>query len=230
MVNQVRLLDSAHKLALANVDKAMLSLPANVERTIEEARNRIERAKADKALFGGALLAQEQIEGVEQMLKVYAIIGAEHPKNNVTFAGGTREKLAVLNAEVDKLAAELIAANEPPADNYRGGDAAALKEMLRKVWATNYPTVKIVRIGLRGDWNRAGGYKWEGNQESWLKFDASRLAGWMVIDTGHNKFVYLRSANLYRDHTNGDRTEARVQMYDPKEKVHPGQTYLKTKL
>jgi hypothetical protein len=229
MVNKVRALHDDHRKALLDVDKQMVRIPEVVNQSMTGATERMQKAETEKR-YDSALLAQKWMAEAEQRLKVYEIISADHPKRDPQLATTQRAKIAEINAQVDKLAEQIVSENVPPVHDYTGADAAQLKETVRRTWMANFASVRIVDIRLSGQWQRAGGYKWEGREDSWMKFDASRLRAFLIIDAGHGKFFYLRTATLTRDHVQGDRVEATVQRWDPTEKVNPLQTFLKAKV
>lgn len=120
---------------------------------------------------------------------------------------------------MEKLTETIVAQNVPPAGDYGGPDAAALKGKIRALWAKNFPNVKLVKVGLRGSSVRTSGWKWDDARRSWFRFDASRLRAYAIADNGNPKFVYSRSAGFTRDHMDNGELDTQIQMWDPKERM-----------
>ena len=120
-----------------------------------------------------------------------------------------------------------MAENKPPADNYNGPDAAAIREEARQAWTKHYPDIKIVKIGLNGNWFRKAGWEWDDARSTWFKKDESRLGGFLIIDLGHPQHVYQMPVNSYMDHINGSRRETKVGLYDRKLPMLPTATFLR---
>ncbi len=230
MVTAVRLLDSDHKQRVAEVGKAVAEMPRLLKFDLDQARQRLDRAESADGKPGDGVLAGGFLEGAGQRLKLYALIGQGHAKFDPQLEPSTRAELKQASDRLDKFLERVIAENSLPADNYAGPDAAALKETARQTWTRNYPQFRIVKIGITGEWHRTKGWKWEDHRSAWYKFDSSRLNGYLIVDTGHPKYVYIRSMSNYKDHLNGDRVETSVGIWDPADKPHPGGTYLREKV
>lgn len=230
MITAVRSLDADLKHASAEVDKSVReAIPRLLKFDLDQAESRLSTAEAN-GIVGSGLQAGRFLEGVENRLALYKLIAKDHPGFDAQLEPLTMAKHKEVSAHLEKFTEKIIAENEIPADDYSGADAAGIKEAARQAWMKHYPNLKILRIGLRGNWNRSMGWKWEDSRDSWYKFDNSRLSGFLILDTGSPKFVYLRPVNSYKDHLNGGNPDTRVGIWDPKEKPHPGDTYLRSKL
>lgn len=228
MIAAVRFLEDDHRQRVEDIARGMAEMPRLLKMDLDQARARLDRAESVDGKPGDGVLAGGFLEGADRRLKLYALIGKDHPKFDPQLEPTTRADLKQSADRLDRFLEKVIAENTLPADNYAGPDAASLKETARQTWTKNYPKFRILKIGLTGQWNRAGGWKWEDNRSAWYKFDASRLNGYLIVDTGHPKYVYIRSMTNLKDHINGDRVETSVGIWDPMDKPHPGGTYLRT--
>lgn len=230
MIAAVRFLENDHKQSVADIARGMTEIPKLLKMDLDQARARLDRGESVDGKPGDGVLAGGFLDGVDRRLKLYALIGKDHPKFDSQLEPTTRVEWKQSSERLEKFLEKVIAENTLPADNYAGPDAAALKETARQTWTRNFPKFRIVKIGLTGQWTRTGGWKWEENRSAWFKFDSSRLNGYLIVDTGHPKYVYIRSMTNTKDHLNGDRVETGVGIWDPSDKPHPGGTYLREKV
>lgn len=229
MINKIRQLQNDHTLALAAAEQSVTKIPAMVNTAMVFAEEQIKKGVANQN-YGAAVVGIGQLEDAEKRLKVYDIVAVGQKGFNPTFTSTTRDKIAALNKEAEKLAEQIIASNKPPANAYSGADAAQLRELIRKELTAAAPSLKILDIRLTSDWNRNAGYSWHNNSESWQKFDQAKLYAVAIVDGGP-KFAYSRGATIYKDFINGGRTTVTVNAVKLKDgKEHPGGTYLKTNL
>jgi hypothetical protein len=227
MIAAVRFLEGDHKQCLLRIDKGVTEMPRLLKFDLDQAIARLDRAESVDGKPGDGVLASGFLEGADRRLKHYTLMAKDHPKYDPQLEPATRAELKTANERLEKFFEKVIAENQMPADNYAGPDAASLKEAARQAWTKNFPKFKILKIGLTGEWNRTKGWKWEDNRSAWFKFDGSRLNGYLIVDTGHPKYVYIRSMSNTKDHLNGDRVQTGVGIWDPADKPHPAGTYLR---
>lgn len=230
MVMAVRGLEQDHKQRSNDVDKAMQAMPQLLKQDLASANERLEAGET-RGLRGAGLMAGSHLDAIDGRLKLYALIGKDHPKFDAQLEPSIRAEQKVLARRLEKFTEQIISENTVPLDDYNGPDAAALKEAALAVWRKNYPEIKVVKVGLTGNWNRTAGWKWEDNQSAWFKFDQSRLGGYLMVDNGHPKYVYIRSMSHYKDHMNSSGgVETKVGIWDKNDPPVPQGTYLRERV
>ncbi len=226
LVMAVRKLSGDHEQRVAEVDKGMEKMAMWLKLDLDGANERLLKGEAD-GLWGSGLQSENYLNNIDLRFKLYNLIGKDHPKFDPQLEPTTRAKQKELQARLDKFIDKIVAENKPPADNYNGPDAAAIREEARKAWTAHYPDIKIVKIGLNGNWFRKAGWEWDDARTTWFKKDDSKLGGFLIIDLGHPQHLYMMPLNSYMDHINGGRRETKVGMYDRKERMNPGATFLR---
>jgi hypothetical protein len=142
------------------------------------------------------------------------------------------DKLAVLNA-VDPAAAkplqarydalkptipqkeaslrnEIIAANEPPRDNYSGPDKAKLIELAKSSWTEAHPDAQIVAVKIPGnDWKRDTRWTWYPTSRTFEKSDRSKLQAQLLVKSASDpKLLEVHVVDLFKDHLSNDALKA----------------------
>lgn len=226
LVMAVRDLQDRHRQRESDVDKAVEKMPLLLKGDLDWANERLLKGEVD-GLWGSGLQSEKFLNSIDGRLKLYNLIGKGHPKFDPQLEPTTRAKQEELRKRLDKFIDKIVAENKPPLDNYDGPDAAAIREEARKAWTAHFPDIKIVKIGLTGNWFRKAGWEWDDARSTWFKLDESKLGGFLIIDLGHPQHVYAISLNSYMDHINGGRRVTKVGLYDKRERLSPTQTFLR---
>lgn len=160
-------------------------------------------------------------------------------KKPLFFAGGipqrmkwAADKLAVLNA-IDPVAAkplqarfdalkptipqkeaslrtEIIAANQPPRDNYSGPDKNQLIELARSSWKEAHPDAEIVSVKIPGSqWKRDTRWTWYPSSRTFEKSDRSKLQAQLLVKSKSDpKLLEVHVVDLFKDHLSNDALKA----------------------
>ncbi len=133
--------------------------------------------------------------------------------------------------EIEKLKAGLstaiLAQNELPPDNYRGGDREALVQLVEKKWKENGNGKKVLKIGIvTSDWKRT--VAWEIQNRTLYKVDQSKIQAY-VIAANDAQTAARHSINLVKDHLSSDSLSASF-LNNPKDKVELSDQILLSKI
>ncbi len=120
------------------------------------------------------------------------------------------------------LAAEIIAANRFPKDQYQGADAPQLKAFLSSKWKAKYPKDAIIRMQLNTPWERTTRWQYESSSKSWVLHDYSLLYGWVLIKQDGTQAAahYVRLIKRHRQNNQLD------YAFERSDKPGPEQIYL----
>lgn len=112
------------------------------------------------------------------------------------------------------LAEQIVAANQPPPDRYRGPDREALLGVLRDTWTKAGTGAVPLKIGIVGEaWKRR--VAWEWRAQAWHKSDSSKIQGFVLVALD-DKIAVRHAINLVKDHQSGDKVTAHF-VDDPKQ-------------
>jgi hypothetical protein len=160
-------------------------------------------------------------------------------KKPLFFTGGipqrmkwAADKLAVLNA-IDPAAAkplqarydalkptipqkeaslrnEIIAANQPPKDNYSGPDKSKLIELAKSSWKEAHPDAEIIVVKIPGnDWKRDTRWTWYPTSKTFEKTDRSKLQAQLLVKSKTDpKLLEVHVVDLFKDHLSNDALKA----------------------
>jgi len=226
MIMAVRKLESDHNQSVADFDKVIGNMGMWLKMDLDGANERFLKSEVD-GLGASGLSSEKFLNDIDQRFKLYNVLAKDHPKFDPQLEPTTRAKQKELQARLDKFTEKIVAENKPPADDYNGPDAAAIPDEARKAWMAHYPDIKILKVGLNGNWFRKAGWEWDDARTTWFKKDESRLGGFLIIDLGHPKYLHMMPLNSYMDHINGSRRETKVARYDRNERMNPQATFLR---
>lgn len=177
--------------------------PAGVREAMAKAREVLGQARQQNRpayLEGGV---RQHLDEAGQRLAVYAAVADAEDAELET----VRQELAALEAEVAQVRQDMeqaiVAATRAPADNYRGGDAEAMREAVRAAWQNTHANDEIlaVRLPTQG-WERSAGYEWSGAYKRWERYDRQVLGAMVVIAVGE-EHAMLYPAFVNRDNLAG---------------------------
>lgn len=109
--------------------------------------------------------------------------------------------------------AGILAANDPPPDEYRKADREAIIKVLTDKWAKEGTSSEVLKVGIvTAEWNR--GVAWQKVGSEWQKSDRSKIQGYVIVK--HDDRTAARhSINLVKDHLAEDKVTASF-LNDPK--------------
>ena len=116
--------------------------------------------------------------------------------------------------------AQVVAANKVPADIYRGGDAAAIKQKVRQVWAQKFPQDQVTRVVIASaNWSAFSGTDWVSSARRWQDYNFDRLETYIVVNGG-GSYNYKFFAHVVRQNLEGGRLDVFCDRPDnPEERV-----------
>lgn len=98
--------------------------------------------------------------------------------------------------------ADVVKANAPPADEYRGPDRDALVKIVRKKWDKDGNGAEVLKVGVASNaWTR----KWsiEKIGGAWTESDYSRIQGFVLVK-GDGEVAVRHSINIQKNHLQDD--------------------------
>ncbi len=153
--------------------------------------------------------------GLATARRMHAAFAALDPKNPAVATAEAEIDAAA--REVEKLSAgmrdRIIAAHEPPPDQYRGADRDALLAIVRAKWAKAGVVGEVLKVGLVApQWARKAWLEKLGSAWHWS--EVSRLQGYVLVKRADG-LAARHSINLSKDHLANDAIEASF-LNDPK--------------
>jgi hypothetical protein len=105
---------------------------------------------------------------------------------------------------------DIIAANEPPRDNYSGPDKAKLIEVAKAAWKEKHPDHEVVAVRIPGNqWKRDVRWTLQSDLRTWEKTDRSKLQAQLLVKSSSDpKLLEVHVVDLYKDHLAGDTIRA----------------------
>lgn len=193
------------------------SAPAAIDKDITEATEMAKSAVAEKKFLffketGGVA---QRLSWAQTKLDIFTAI-------DETAAAPSKQKLESARAEIAKMRQSLddaiIAANDPPPDQYNGPDKAELLKIVKDKWATSGVDAPVLKVGINSkDWQRDTQWVWQRTGKYWYKIDASKSQGHVIVKLD-DKTAVVHYIDLYKDHLKNDAISASF-FDDPKAAV-----------
>ena len=165
---------------------------------------------ADTAVAEGKPLYFGPNGGIAQQMQFarnkIAVLSAYDAKLGAQYG----EKLAgaekAMKARAKQLEAQIIAANKPAPDSYRGSDRDAMIEKARRCWEAEQPGAKVLAVVIPSEeWRRSVRWRW--SVDEFRKSDTSRIQVQLIVKHDE-RLAVLRPVNLIMDHLAGDSVKA----------------------
>ena len=177
--------------------------PREIAKYLDEAEQMSAQAVAEQKplLFTGGV--PQRMNWAADRL---AVLGSIDPEAAKPLAARHETLKAAIPQQEVKLRDAIIAANEPPRDNYSGPDKSQLTEKVSAAWKAKHPEDAIVATRFPAqDWKRDTRWQWSGASRAFEKVDRSRLQGQILVPSADDpKLLEVHVVDLYKDHLSGD--------------------------
>ncbi len=160
----------------------------------------------------------------EDKLQVLWAFGEEEAKPYVAQLEEARAQIAQRAAAMES---QIIAANTPPEERFKGEDRDAIVKVATEAWAKQQPDAEILGARITSPaWARDT--RWEWFNGSFRKYDSSHVQVQLLV--GHDKeLVVIRPINVYMNHLMAD-TLGGYPMDTMEEKLLPQRFFSRDKL
>ena len=188
--------------------------PAQITSHLDEAEKMSDQAVAEKKplFFTGGI--PQRMKWASDKLAVLNAIDADAAKPLVARYDAIKPTIPQKEASLRN---EIIAANEPPKDNYSGADKNQLIELAKSSWKEKYPDAQIVAVRIPGQqWKRDTRWTWHSASKAFEKSDRSKLQAQLLVKSAADpKLLEVHVVDLYKDHLANDALHA--DRWDEKE-------------
>lgn len=177
--------------------------PARITAQLDEAEKMADEAVAEKKPLYFAGGVPQRIAWADGNVKVLAAIDAQAAKP-------LEERLAKVKAAMPAKEAalrnEIIAANEPPKDNYAGPDKQQLVDRATAAWKEKHADDQILSVRIPGrEWKRDTRWQWSTGHRAFENVDRSKLQAQLLVkSTSDPKLAEVHVVDLHKDHLSGD--------------------------
>lgn len=111
------------------------------------------------------------------------------------------------------LKSDIIAANVPREDLYKGSDGDKWRSLAKNGWQSAYPQHKVVKVVLRTEqWDRRKGYEFDASRRAWAGYDFSFIQVDVYVASEDGKYGYRYFGRLLHDHRAGTAPKMMTEM------------------
>jgi len=181
--------------------------PGQITKHIDEAAKMADQAVAEKKplFFTGGV--PQRMRWAADKLAVLAAVDPDAAKPLQDRYDTLRPTIPQKEASLRN---EIIAANEPPKDNYSGPDKAQLIEQAKSAWKEKHADAEIVAVRIPGQqWKRDTRWTLQRDLRTWEKTDRSKLQAQLLVKSKTDpKLLEVHVVDLFKDHLANDATKA----------------------
>jgi hypothetical protein len=181
--------------------------PGQVAKHLDEAEKMSDEAVAQKKplYFTGGV--PQRMRWAAEKLPVIAVVDPEAAKPLQARYDSIKASLPQKEAALRN---EIIAANEPPKDNYSGPDKAQLVELAKSAWTEKHPDAQVVAVRIPGQqWKRDTRWTLRSGTLDWEKTDRSKLQAQLLVRSASDpKLLEVHVVDLIKDHLSNDAIKA----------------------
>lgn len=204
--------DGALPRNLADAPAALQAQAAQLQAQVEAAQKQKKFSDFHSAIPAG-------IAALRQRAAVYEALGQDLPGYKPEAASAARAAADAAEQAGGALKAEIIAANVPRPDVYKGEGGDALRALAKKGWTDAYTQHKVVRVALQTeDWDRRKGWEYDNGRRAWGFHDISFIQVDVYVASEDGKSAYRYFGRLIKDNVAGSGPKMLTEMvtYPPK--------------